>query len=265
MSAAPDTKPALSAISVSHVSKTYRIQRDRPHSLKEALVRRKRWREVQEFEALTDVSLEVPVGSFYGIIGHNGSGKSTLLKLIAGIYQVNSGDIRVRGRLAGLLELGSGFHPELSGRDNIYLNAAIMGLRRRQIDATIDSIIDFAGIGDFVDAPVKVLSSGMYVRLGFAVAVHVHADVLLLDEVIAVGDEAFQRKCLERLAVLKAAGTTIVLVSHSQLLMIEHCDQVAWMDHGRVRDTGPAGEICNAYVESVIEAESATPSVDAGS
>ncbi len=239
------------AISLENVSKTYLIRRDRAHSLKEAMVRRQYWREVQEFEALTDVSLEIPVGEFFGVIGHNGSGKSTLLKLMAGIHSATSGSIKVNGRLSALLELGSGFHPELSGRDNIYLNAAIMGLKRRQIDEVIDSIIDFADIGDFVDAPVKVLSSGMYVRLGFAVSVHVNADVLLLDEVISVGDEEFQRKCLERLAKLKAAGTTIVLVSHAQALITEHCNSAAWVDHGRLRAVGPASEVSKAYINSV--------------
>ncbi len=245
------TNSIESAISLKNVSKTYLIRRDRAHSLKEAVVRRQYWREVLEFEALTDVCLDIPAGQFFGIIGHNGSGKSTLLKLIAGIHSATSGCIKVHGRLAALLELGSGFHPELSGRDNIYLNAAIMGLKRRQIDEVIEPIIDFADIGDFVDAPVKVLSSGMYVRLGFAVSVHVNADVLLLDEVIAVGDEEFQRKCLERLAKLKAAGTTIVLVSHSQALITEHCDSAAWLDHGRLRATGPSSEVSAAYIDSV--------------
>ncbi len=239
------------AVTVKNVSKTYSIRHDRAHSLKEAVVRRRYWRDVQEFEALTNVSLEIPAGTFYGIIGHNGSGKTTLLKLIAGIHGATSGEVGVSGRLAALLELGSGFHPELSGRDNIYLNAAIMGMRRNQIDEVIDSIIDFADIGDFADAPVKVLSSGMYVRLGFAVSVHVQADILLLDEVIAVGDEDFQRKCLERLAIMKAAGTTIVLVSHSQPLIAKYCDEAAWLDHGQLRATGPASEVSAAYIESV--------------
>ena len=246
---------SAAAISVKNVSKTYLIRHDRAHSLKEAVVRRRYWRDVQVFQALTDVSLEIPAGTFYGIIGHNGSGKSTLLKLIAGIHGASAGDVKVNGRLAALLELGSGFHPELSGRDNIYLNAAIMGLRRRQIDEIIDDILAFADIGDFADAPVKVLSSGMYVRLGFAVAVHVKADVLLLDEVISVGDEDFQRKCLRRLAKLKAAGTTIVLVSHSQTLVAKYCDKAAWLDHGHLRANGPAREVSEAYVKSVTDAQ----------
>ena len=184
-------------ISVNQVSKQYKIYRDRPNSLKEALVRRSRSRKVDDFWALTDVNLEIKKGAFYGFVGHNGSGKTTLLKLMAGIHQPTSGEVRVDGRVSALLELGSGFHPELSGRENIYLNGAILGMSRREMDAAVDGIIEFSDIGDFIDAPVKILSSGMYVRLGFSVAVHVDPEILLIDEVIAVGDEAFQRKCLE--------------------------------------------------------------------
>jgi ABC-2 type transport system ATP-binding protein/lipopolysaccharide transport system ATP-binding protein len=202
-------------ISVNQVSKQYKIYRDRPNSLKEALVRRSRSRKVDDFWALTDVNLEIKKGAFYGFVGHNGSGKTTLLKLMAGIHQPTRGEVRVDGRVSALLELGSGFHPELSGRENIYLNGAILGMSRREMDAAVDGIIDFSDIGDFIDAPVKILSSGMYVRLGFSVAVHVEPEILLIDEVIAVGDEAFQRKCLEHLYELRQNGTTIVLVSHS--------------------------------------------------
>ncbi|NCG41596.1 MAG: ATP-binding cassette domain-containing protein, partial [Actinobacteria bacterium] len=159
-------------ISVNQVSKQYKIYRDRPNSLKEALVRRSRSRKVDDFWALTDVNLEIKKGAFYGFVGHNGSGKTTLLKLMAGIHQPTRGEVRVDGRVSALLELGSGFHPELSGRENIYLNGAILGMSRREMDAAVDGIIDFSDIGDFIDAPVKILSSGMYVRLGFSVAVH---------------------------------------------------------------------------------------------
>ncbi|MBJ83354.1 MAG: hypothetical protein CL462_10670, partial [Acidimicrobiaceae bacterium] len=188
-----------SIISAHDVSKHYRIHRDPPGSLKEAVVRRGRNRTIRDFWALKDVSLEIKRGSFFGLIGHNGSGKTTLLKLMAGIHEPTSGQLAVNGRVSALLELGSGFHPELSGRENIYLNGAILGLSRKEMNLAVDGIIEFSDIGDFIDAPVKILSSGMYVRLGFAVAVHVAPEILLIDEVIAVGDEAFQRKCLEHL------------------------------------------------------------------
>ncbi len=239
------------AVRVRDVSKTYRLRRDRPHSMKEAVVSRRRRKPAELFPALRNVSLDVPKGSFFGLIGHNGSGKSTLLKLMANIHQPTQGSVKVKGRLSALLELGSGFHPELSGRDNIYLNAAIMGLGRRDIEAQIENIIEFSGIGDFVDAPVKVLSSGMYVRLGFSVSVHVEADVLLMDEVISVGDEAFQRKCLARLEALREAGVTIVLVSHALDLVEEHADIVGWLDHGTLMKVGDPGEVCAAYLASV--------------
>ena len=202
-------------ISAQHLSKQYRVHRGRPDSLKEAVVRRKKNRSSSEFWALKEVSLDIKEGSFFGLIGHNGSGKTTLLKLMAGIHNPTSGQLKVNGRVSALLELGSGFHPELSGRENIYLNGAILGLTRREMDLAVDEIIEFSDIGDFIDAPVKILSSGMYVRLGFAVAVHVAPEILLIDEVIAVGEEAFQRKCLEHLYELRRAGTPIVLVSHS--------------------------------------------------
>lgn len=239
------------AVRVTDVSKTYRLRRDRPHSMKEAVVNRRRRKPAELFPALRNVSFDVPRGSFFGLIGHNGSGKSTLLKLIANIHRPTQGKVEVKGRLSALLELGSGFHPELSGRDNIYLNAAIMGLGRRDIEAQIDNIIEFSGIGDFVDAPVKVLSSGMYVRLGFSVSVHVAADVLLMDEVISVGDEAFQRKCLARLEDLREAGVTIVLVSHALELVEEHADVVGWLDHGELKRLGSPSEVCAAYLASV--------------
>ncbi len=245
------------AISARGLSKQYRLARDRAHSLKEAVVRRTRDRGFAEFWALRDVDLDVERGAFVGLIGHNGSGKSTLLKLLAGIHRPTAGDLVVDGRVSALLELGSGFHPELSGRENVYLNGAILGLTRREMDAAVDEIIDFSGIGDFIDAPVKVLSSGMYVRLGFAVSVHVEPEILLVDEVIAVGDEEFQRRCLDHMYELRRRGVTIVLVSHSIPLVEGLCDEVVWLDHGRVEQIGESSEVCNAYLKSVnvIEAD----------
>jgi ABC-2 type transport system ATP-binding protein/lipopolysaccharide transport system ATP-binding protein len=244
-----------SIISAHDVSKHYRIHRDRPGSLKEAVVRRGRNRTIRDFWALKDVSLEIKRGSFFGLIGHNGSGKTTLLKLMAGIHEPTSGHLAVNGRVSALLELGSGFHPELSGRENIYLNGAILGLSRKEMNLAVDGIIEFSDIGDFIDAPVKILSSGMYVRLGFAVAVHVAPEILLIDEVIAVGDEAFQRKCLEHLYELRRAGTTIVLVSHSLPLVEGLCDEVGWLDHGNLMEAGEATEVCWSYLDAVNAAE----------
>ena len=174
---------------------------------------------------------------------------------MAGIHQPTRGEVRVDGRVSALLELGSGFHPELSGRENIYLNGAILGMSRREMDAAVDGIIDFSDIGDFIDAPVKILSSGMYVRLGFSVAVHVEPEILLIDEVIAVGDEAFQRKCLEHLYELRQNGTTLVLVSHSLPLLEGLCDEVAWLDHGQLMAYGDSTEVCWAYLDAVNAAE----------
>ncbi|MDP7067982.1 MAG: ABC transporter ATP-binding protein [Acidimicrobiales bacterium] len=240
-----------SIISAQAISKRYRVQRDRPDSLKEAVVRRRRNSSNSEFWALRNISIDIAPGSFYGLIGHNGSGKTTLLKLMAGIHQPTSGTMQVNGRVSALLELGSGFHPELSGRENIYLNGAILGLSRKEMDLAVDEIIEFSDIGEFIDAPVKILSSGMYVRLGFAVAVHVAPEILLIDEVIAVGDEAFQRKCLEHLYELRRGGTTIVLVSHSLPLVEGLCDEVGWLDHGQLMQAGDATEVCWAYLDAV--------------
>ena len=183
-------------ISVQGVSKRFRLERNRPSSLKEALLRVGRRTDVDDFWVLRDVDLDIDAGSFFGLIGHNGSGKSTLLRLMANIHRPTSGQIDTNGRLSALLELGSGFHPDLTGRENVYLNGAMLGLTRRHMHEAMDEIIEFSGIGDFIDEPVKIYSSGMYVRLGFAVAVNVDPEILLVDEVIAVGDEEFQQRCM---------------------------------------------------------------------
>ncbi|HZN14698.1 MAG TPA: ABC transporter ATP-binding protein [Acidimicrobiales bacterium] len=238
------------AIVVDSVSKRFRLYRERSSSLKEMLTRQRGSR-FEEFWALRDVSLSVDRGTTFGLIGHNGSGKSTLLRLMAGIHRATTGSVAIDGRVSALLELGAGFHPELSGRENAYLNGAILGLTRRQIDARIDTIIEFSGLEEFIDSPVKVYSSGMYVRLGFAVAVHVDPDILIIDEVIAVGDEDFQRRCFDHLYKLRRRGVTIVVVSHSLGLMQTLCDQVAWLDHGVLQQAGPAPEVVRAYLEQV--------------
>jgi lipopolysaccharide transport system ATP-binding protein len=201
--------------------------------------------------ALTDVSFQVAAGETVGVIGPNGSGKSTLLKLLAGILQPTSGSLSVRGRLAALLELGAGFHPEISGRENVELSGLLLGLTRREIAARFDEIVRFAEIEEFLDAPVKTYSSGMAVRLGFSVAAHSDPDVLLVDEVLAVGDEAFARRSLEKFSEFERAGKTLVLVSHDLALVGERCRRVLWLDRGRLAADGPAGETVALYRERV--------------
>ena len=245
----PDTHPV---IVVSNVSKRFRLYRERANSLKESItVRRGRKSRFDDFWALRDVSLSIPKGSTFGLIGHNGSGKSTLLRLMAGIHPPTSGKVRTEGRISALLELGAGFHPELSGRENVYLNGSILGLSRRDINAVIGDIVDFAGLEDFIDSPVKHYSSGMYVRLGFSVAVHVKPDIIMIDEVITVGDEEFQRRCLDHLYKLRRSGVTVVMVSHSAPLMEQMCDEVAWLDHGVLQKDGAPIEVVRAYLDKV--------------
>lgn len=243
------------AIEVSHISKRFRRFQDRKTNLKEIFLSRRKTGAADDFVALDDVSFDIPRGTTFGLIGHNGSGKSTLLKLIAGIHRPSSGSIVPHGRISAMLELGAGFHPELTGRENIYLNGSILGMPRKQIDAAIDEIIRFSGLQEFIDTPVKVYSSGMYVRLGFAIAVNLDPEILIIDEVIAVGDEEFQRKCFDHLHELRRKGVTIVLVSHSLGLVQTLCDQVAWLDHGKLRAVGEAGPITQMYLKEVNEAE----------
>jgi ABC-2 type transport system ATP-binding protein len=229
------------AIEVGDVSKRFRIYRDKPTSLKQRVLSSRS--RAEDFWALRDVALDVGEGSTFGLIGHNGSGKTTLLKCVAGILRPTSGTIRQRGRLAALLELGAGFHPELTGRENVYLNASFLGLSRRQTDAAFDDIVAFAELEDFIDNEVKFYSSGMLVRLGFAVAVHVDPDVLLIDEVLAVGDEAFQAKCLDRVRTFQREGRTIVLVTHALDTVIEICDRAAMLHHGQLHAIGMPADV----------------------
>jgi len=228
-------------IQVQNLSKRFVIRKDK--SIKERLVNATVSRQHREdFWALRDVDLTVHSGTTVGLIGPNGSGKSTLLKAIGGIIQPTSGTVLRRGRLAALLELGAGFHPDLTGRDNVYLNAAILGLSRKQTDQYFDAIVDFSGIERFIDTQVKFYSSGMYVRLAFAVAVHVDPDLLLVDEVLAVGDEPFQRKCLDRIKSFQREGRTIVLVTHALDQVAEICDRAVVLENGHVMVDGTARE-----------------------
>ncbi|MCX6545133.1 MAG: ABC transporter ATP-binding protein [Acidobacteria bacterium] len=205
----------------------------------------------ETFNALNGVSFDVPAGSTFGIVGRNGSGKSTMLKLVAGITKPTSGRVSVAGRISALIELGAGFHPEISGRENVFINGIMLGLSKREITRRFDEIVEFAEMKDFIDAPVKTYSSGMYVRLGFAVAIHVDPDVLLVDEVLAVGDEAFSHRCLDKFAELRRRGKTILLVTHQLTLVERFCDTALWLDEGKSRGIGDPRRVVAAYITDV--------------
>jgi ABC-type polysaccharide/polyol phosphate transport system ATPase subunit len=247
------------AIELTNVSKIYRRYNGRQFAtLKSALLQRSILRDLRPtevFPALTDVSFTVPAGTTYGVIGRNGSGKSTALKLVAGITKPTSGTVRVNGRISALIELGAGFHPEISGRENVFINGIMLGLTKRDIERRFDEIVDFAELRDFIDAPVKTYSSGMYMRLGFAVAIHVDPDVLLVDEVLAVGDEGFTHKCLDKFAEFRRHGKTILLVTHSLSLVERFCDEAVWLDGGRVRGDGDPRRVIDAYLTATEERE----------
>ena len=244
------------AIEITDVSKRFRLYHERYPSVKERVIHLGRV-PYEEFWALRDVSLEIKEGETVGLLGHNGSGKSTLLKCIAGILQPTKGDVRTVGRLAALLELGAGFHPDLTGRENVFLNGAVLGLPRRLIEQKFDEIVAFAELEQFIDNQVKHYSSGMFVRLGFAVAVNVEPDILLVDEVLAVGDESFQRKCLDRVKQFQRDGRTIIVVSHSPDLVRSLCDRAAVLDHGVVVGEGTPGVVIRTYREHLLAAPAA--------
>lgn len=235
-------------IEVKNVWKKFKIYHDKPHTLKDKVLfwnRNKyevRW-------VLEDISFEVKKGESIGIIGKNGSGKSTLLKLLTKIIYPNKGSINMKGRVAGLLELGAGFHPDLSGRDNIYINASIFGLSKKEIDKAFQKIVDFAELQDFIDNPVRTYSSGMYMRLAFAVAINIHADILLIDEILAVGDISFQEKCLNKLKEIKKSGVTIVIVSHSLEQIERFCDKSIWIHSGQIAALGKCEVVHKKYKE----------------
>ena len=216
------------------LGRMFKIRLSQSRSLKETILRRELPR-TRELWALKDVDFDIARGQTFGIVGRNGSGKSTLLKLIAGIFAPSTGQLRVAGRVGSLIEIGAGFHPEFTGVENVYLNAAIYGLKRSYVDEHLDEIIDFAELEQFKDVPVRTYSSGMYMRLGFSVAMHIQPDILLLDEVLAVGDEAFQQKCFERLSDFKRAGGTIVFVSHDPSAVERLCDRALMLEGGHVR------------------------------
>ena len=236
------------AISLAGLGKKFRLTHDRNWTLKATLLAGHRTR-YEEFWALRDVSFDIPHGSTFGIIGGNGSGKSTLLKVLAGILRADEGTATANGRLSALLELGAGFHPELTGRENIYLNGAILGFTARDIRQRFDDIVGFAELDQFIDEPVRNYSSGMYVRLGFSVAIHVEPEILLVDEVLAVGDHTFQRRCLERFDRLRDEGRTIVVVSHDLDMIGWLCERTAWINHGSLAAIGPSGEVIQKFVD----------------
>lgn len=238
------------AVRTEDVWKRFRIYHDRTLSLKERLIFWNR-QEHASVWALKGVSLEVPRGSTLALIGRNGSGKSTLLKVISRILYPTQGSIRVTGRLSTLLELGAGFHPDFSGRENIYLNGSILGLTRRQVKERFEGIVSFSELGRFIDSPVRTYSSGMYMRLGFSIAIHVDPDILLVDEVLAVGDLPFQQKCRARIQDLQRMGKTIILVTHDLRVVRELCSTAAWLDAGTVRMLGPSTEVADAYERAV--------------
>jgi ABC-type polysaccharide/polyol phosphate transport system ATPase subunit len=240
------------AIRADHVSKTYRVRRERRRTLKESLLRQ--YGPPRVVEALKDVSFDVEPGETFGIVGANGSGKSTLLKLMAGTSRPTSGAIEVSGRISALLELGAGFHPDFTGRENVYLNASLLGLTRRETERALPEIIAFAELGDFFDAAVKTYSSGMYMRLAFSVAAHVDPDVLLIDEILAVGDEYFQRKCYAKLNQFRAAKKTICFVSHDLAAVERLCRRGLLLYRGEVRVDGDIKRVLEAYHE-LVEAQ----------
>ena len=241
-------------VSFAHVSKRYRIRRPDPDE-PSRLARMLRRGGATDFWAIRDVTFEVGHGETLGVIGHNGAGKSTILKLLSRITAPTSGEIRLNGRLAALIEVGSGFHPELSGRDNVFLSGSILGMRRREILEKFDRIVEFAGVGPFIDTPVKWYSSGMYVRLGFAIAAHLDPDILLVDEVLAVGDAAFQLQCHERLNELRRGGTTMMFISHDLSSIEKLCDRVVLMKQGRLVASGAPHEVVTEYQRMSVRAD----------
>ncbi|KKQ53557.1 MAG: ABC transporter-related protein [Parcubacteria group bacterium GW2011_GWD2_38_11] len=237
------------AISVKNVSKTFKIPHEKVSSLRGMAVNIFKKKSFEEFKALDDVSFEVKKGEFFGIVGKNGSGKSTLLKILAGIYQTDGGKIEINGMISPFLELGIGFNPELSGRDNIYLNAIILGMTKKEVDAKFSEIVKFAELERFVDQKLNRYSSGMQVRLAFSVAVHANREILLLDEVLAVGDEAFQQKCYTYFKKIRRQKT-ILFISHDHESIEKFCDRVVWIDGGVVRGYGETSVVLKEYLQT---------------
>lgn len=241
-------------IEIKNVSKSFKIYHDKATTLKERLLFL-RSSKADVFWALKNINLTIETGKTVGLIGHNGSGKSTLLKLITKIIYPTSGEIVTHGRVSSLLELGAGFHPDFTGRENIYINASIFGLSRKEIDSKLESIIEFSELRDFIDSPIRTYSSGMYTRLAFSVAVHVSPDILLIDEILAVGDVNFQKKCISKIKEFKKKGVTMVFVSHNMNDVLEICDSVVWLDKGSMIEYGDTETIAAKYLAEMNRRE----------
>lgn len=251
------------AIEVHDVKKGFRLYYDKSHTLKDKTLHRGRSR-YQEREVLKGISFSVKKGEALGLIGHNGCGKSTMLKLLTRIMYPDEGSIELRGRVSSLLELGAGFHPDMSGRENIYINASIFGLKRKEIDLKIGSIIEFSELEAYIDNPVRTYSSGMYMRLAFSVAINVNADILLIDEILAVGDVNFQSKCFNRLMEIKGTGTTIVIVSHSMDQIERICDRSIWIKDGNIQKEGTPVDVHRAYLDHMARKREQAKAVSEG-
>ncbi len=236
------------AIKVDHVYKSFNIYYDRANTLKERMLFFARNKRREKREVLNDINLDIKKGETVALIGVNGSGKSTLLKLMTQIIFPNKGTIETNGKLTSLLELGAGFHPDFSGRENIYFNSSIFGLTKKEIDARLDQIIEFSELKDFIDNPVRTYSSGMYMRLAFSVAINVDADILLIDEILSVGDQHFQEKCFNKMRELKKEGKTMVFVTHSMESVKNLCDRAVWLYNGKIRMDGNTDEVVNEYL-----------------
>lgn len=235
-------------IRMENVGVRYRVPSERIGSFKEYTIRRLQRRvQLRDFWALRQVNLNIEKGETFGLIGQNGAGKSTLLKLVARVFRPTTGRVQVKGRVAPLLELGAGFHPELSGRENIFLNGALMGFTRAEMESKFDRIVEFAELGDFINAPMRTYSSGMWARLGFAVASDVDPDILIIDEILSVGDETFQRKSAARLEEFRQQGVTVLFVSHDMDSVEEICHRAAWLDHGEIKALGTSSEVIRTY------------------
>lgn len=254
----PEGRCRPGEIAVRDLWEVFRVYHSRPMGVKERLTRAQKL-VYEDFWALKGVSFNVEPGSSLAVLGPNGSGKSTLLKCLAGTLTPDRGSVEIGGKVAGLLELGAGFHPDLSGKENIYLNGSILGMKRSEIDALYDEIVDFSGVGDFIDNPVRNFSSGMYVRLGFAIAIQVDPDVLLLDEILAVGDAAFQAKCFEKLNETRRRGRTLLLVTHDTHSAMRMCDRAILLDEGRIIAEGPSREVVSLYQQRVLAEREADP------
>ncbi|WP_369715817.1 ABC transporter ATP-binding protein [Leptotrichia sp. HSP-536] len=241
------------AISVENVKKSFKIYKDKGFTLKERILFFKSRNAYVKNNILKGISFDIEKGDILGIIGKNGSGKSTLLKLITKIIYPDSGSIKINGKVSSLIELGAGFHPDMSGRENIYINASIYGLTKKEIDSKLDTIIKFSELEEFIDSPIRTYSSGMYMRLAFSVAINVEAEILLIDEILSVGDANFQSKCFRKMQELRDKGITIVIVSHDLHIMEKLCNKVIWIESGKIKRSGTPNEILKEYIEHTTE------------